>query len=270
MLLYNNTFLPVQDMKLAVTNRAFQYNDGFFETIMVVDGKLRFWLDHQARIREAALALQLDIPDYFWDGELEENLLQLAKQHKMVRFGRLKLKVWRSGDGLYTPQSNEIEWIATGEFFEPIPDTSIKVGICESVRTYKSPLSHFKGPHAPLYVLAGIEKRAKGFDDMLLLNAEGYVTELISSNIFWVKDDILYTPSLETGCVYGILRRNILRWTQQHGISAQETFAKPDELHQADVVFASNVTGIKGIARLAENSLQFEHQFLSRLKARLL
>lgn len=231
---------------------------------------MRFWRDHQARIREAATALQLTIPDYFWDGELEENLLQLAKQRNAVKFGRLKLKVWRAGAGLYTPQANEVEWLATAEAAQPLPDAGIKVGICENVRACFSPLSHFKGPHSPLYVLAGIEKQSRGLDDMLLLDAQGHVAELISSNIFWLKDSVLYTPALETGCVNGILRRNILRWFQQQGITVQETLSKPEKLLLAESVFAANVTGIRQINWLGENHIQTNHDWLQRLRNDLL
>ncbi|WP_299699544.1 aminotransferase class IV [uncultured Pontibacter sp.] len=256
-------------MKLPISNRAFQYNDGFFETIMVVDGRLCFWADHKDRMREAASALQLTIPEYFWDGELEDNLLQLVKQRNAVKLGRLKLKVWRAGAGLYTPQTNEIEWLATAEPTHPLPDAGIEIGVCHSVTTCLSPFSNFKGPQAPLYVLAGIERQTKGFDDLLLLNTDGHVAELISSNIFWMKGDVLVTSDLKTGCVNGILRRNIIRWCQQHNIVVQEVLAKPEELLEADSVFGANVTGIKRIASLKRTVLTHDGNLENRLKAAL-
>ncbi|MBF8962391.1 aminotransferase class IV [Pontibacter sp. FD36] len=256
-------------MKLPIHNRAFHYNDSFFETVMVVDGNLRFWRDHQARMREAAEALRLAIPAYFWNGELEDNLLYLARQHNSSKMGRLKLKVWRSGGGLYTPQTNEIEWLATAEPKQAIPEAGLIIGICQGVRTCYSSLSHFKGPHAPLYVLAGIEKQNKDFDDMLLLDAKGNVSELISSNIFWLKQGELFTPALETGCVNGILRRNILRWSQQQGIAVHQVIAKPEALLQAELVFASNVTGIRGIIKLENHTLPLDNERLQALKAGL-
>lgn len=270
MLLYNNHFLPEHELKLPLSNRAFQYNDGFFETIMIVDGRLRFWQDHQERTQEAASALQLAIPDYFWSGELEEKLLQLAVKQSANGSGRLKLKVWRTGAGLYTPQTNTIEWLAAVEPARSIPETGIKAGVSQTVRTVFSPLSHFKGPHAPLYVLAGIEKQASAFDDMLLLDAQGHVSELISSNIFWFKDDFLVTPALKTGCVNGIMRRNIIRWCQQQGIAVQETMSKQAALLQSDCVFAANVTGIKPLISLDSHSLPENHPMLHRLKKDLL
>ncbi len=217
-------------------------------------------------MREAAEALGLAIPAYFWNGELEDNLLHLARQHNSSKMGRLKLKVWRSGGGLYTPQTNEIEWLATAEPMQAIPEAGLIIGICQGVRTCYSSLSHFKGPHAPLYVLAGIEKQNMGLEDMLLLDAKGNVSELISSNIFWLKQGELFTPALETGCVNGILRRAILRWCQQQGIAVREVLAKPEELLQAEAVFAANVTGIRGIECLNEHRLEVNSEWLQSFK----
>jgi branched-subunit amino acid aminotransferase/4-amino-4-deoxychorismate lyase len=213
--------------------------------------------------------LKLAIPAYFWNGELEENLLQLAKQRNALKLGRLKLKVWRAGAGFYTPQTSDIEWLATAEITQLIPDAGTKLGICQSVKTYFSPLSHFKGPHAPLYVLAGMEKQASDFEDMLLLDAQGFVAELISSNIFWMNENVLVTPALETGCVNGILRRNIIRWCQQQGIVVHEKLAEPEELLHADSVFAGNVAGIKGLVSLDGHILHLNQDFETRLKLAL-
>ncbi|MBD1396161.1 aminotransferase class IV [Pontibacter sp. JH31] len=269
MLLYNNQFLPAQDLRIPLHNRAFQYNDSFFETIMVVDGRLRFWNEHKTRMREAALAMKISLPDYFWDEELEDNLLRLAKQRNATRRGRIKLKVWRAGEGLYTPQTRDAEWLATAEVHHPAPDAGVRIGICETVRISYSPFSHFKGPHAPFYVLASMEKQAKGFDDMLLLNVEGYMSELSSSNLFWLREGVLYTPHLETGCVNGILRRKILNWCHEQEFAVQQVQAKPDELLFASVVFGSNVTGIRSVLSLGNSALHVDHQFLNQLKARL-
>ncbi|EJF11640.1 4-amino-4-deoxychorismate lyase [Pontibacter sp. BAB1700] len=90
---------------------------------------------------------------------------------------------------------------------------------------------------------------------------------MISSNLFWLNDKgDLYTPALETGCVNGILRRNILRWSQQQGIAVREVLAKPEELLQAEAVFAANVTGIRGIEYLDENSLKVNSEWLQSFK----
>ena len=257
-------------MRLPLTNRSFQYNDGFFETIIVTNGRLRFLSDHLERMREAAQALKLELPANFFSGELEARLLQLAQGCGALALVRIKLKVWRAGAGLYTPQTNTIEWMATAQATTFSPVTPYHVGVSDSVRTCYSPLSHFKGPNAPLYVLAGVEKQERGFDDLLLLNRQQIVAELISSNIFWIRDNVLYTPALDTGCVNGILRRNIVRHCQVAGIRVREVYFPVDKVQQADAAFAANVTGLRPISSIGGIALNSGHPLISLLQDTLL
>lgn len=260
--------MPEEDVRLSLSNRAFQYNDGFFETIMMEGGRLRFWLDHQERMREAELALHLELPDCFWDGTLEQQLLELTQQNE-VSLGRLKLQVWRAGSGLYTPQTNQVEWLATVQQAAPAPEEPIHIGVCQSVRSIHSALSHVKGPQAPLYVLAGIEKQQKQQDDMLLLSLQGYVSELISSNIYWVKENVLYTPTLDTGCVNGVSRRNILRYCLEQHMEVRELQCAVGQLAEAEAVFASNVAGLRAIASIDAVPLPTQHPLISQIRKAL-
>lgn len=263
-ILYNNQQLPESELRLPLHDRAFQYNDGFFETAILQDGRIRFWHSHLERIGEAALALQLELPSYFFSGELEEKLLELARLQKAEKCGRLKLKVWRAGAGLYTPQTNQVNWLATTAPTTPAADKPLHLGICQHVRTAYTSLSHFKGPNAPLYVMAGLEKQEH--DDMLLLSQQGKVAELISSNIFWLKEGVLYTPELSTGCVNGILRRNILAWCSGKSIAVAQVQHNPEGLYFADAVFAANVTGIKVVASINGRELNQRNSFLEELR----
>ncbi|WP_299822306.1 aminotransferase class IV [uncultured Pontibacter sp.] len=266
MLLYNGDFILEKELSLPLSNRAFQYNDGFFETVVVVNGKLRFWGDHVARLHDAAKSMKLQLPSSFSEAAFEDKLLQLAEQNGAGKYGRLKLKIWRSGAGLYTPETSTVEWLATVAPTVPTSGKSISIGICQSIKTISSPLSHFKGPNAAIYVMAGVEKQQTNYNDMLLLNAQGMVAELISSNIFWLMDGKLFTPALDTGCVNGIVRRNIVRWCHSNSIKLQEAYFTPQRLLQAEAVFAANVTGIKSINSINGEAVSINERFIEQLR----
>ncbi|RDV16321.1 hypothetical protein DXT99_03700 [Pontibacter diazotrophicus] len=268
-LLYNNHLLQENELRLPLTNRAFQYNDGFFETIIIRQGRLSFWEDHILRMKEAATALQLSLPPYLTSPAIPEKLLNLAEQQQAMEHGRLKLKFWRAGAGIYTPETNQANWLATVQPATPVSNLPLQVGLCRQVRTQYSPLSHFKGPNAPLYIMAAIEKDNRNLNDILLLDLQNNVAEFISSNVFWVSDNIVYTPALETGCVNGIVRRNIMRWCRQNDLEVAEVLADVDQLYHADSVFSANVTGIKRIASIEEISLPTQHPLVDKLKNEL-
>ncbi|QCR21954.1 aminotransferase class IV [Pontibacter sp. SGAir0037] len=269
-ILFNGQLMAAEELRLSLSNRAFQYNDGFFETMIVKDGVIRFWQDHVERIQEATKVLRLQLPVEFTSiNLLENNLLRLAETHNAFANGRLKLKVWRGGAGLFTPETNAAEWLATVQATVPAKAVPVHMGVCQTVHTSYSPFSSFKGPHALLYVLAGTEKKETAFDDLLLLSCDGSMAELISSNLFWYWNNTLYTPALETGCVNGILRRNIIRYCKGEGIAVQEVKMKLNDLPANATVFAGNVTGIKLIHKLNNKDLTVSCTFVDKLQADL-
>nr|WP_255709836.1 aminotransferase class IV [Pontibacter harenae] len=266
-MLYNNQLLHEEELRLPITNRAFQYNDGFFETMIVQDGKIRFWQDHLGRMAKATHALKLQLSSGLENFEaLEEQLLQLATQNNCQNYGRLKLKVWRGGAGLFTPETNTTEWLATVQPATAPKHEPIHIGVAHSVHTSFSPFSHFKGPNSLLYVLAGTEKKETKYDDLLLLNDRKEASELISANLFWFKQGILYTPALDTGCVNGIVRRNILRWCKSEGISVKETYAEPPEIINAEAVFAGNIAGLRQVSKLQDAEMTTDATIVTTIR----
>lgn len=83
------------------------------------------------------------------------------------------------------------------------------------------------------------------------MTKEGYVAEGITSNLFWIRNGILYTPSVETGILNGITRRFILALAAQSGLEVREGLYKQENLLEADEVFITNsiqeIVAIKSI-----------------------
>lgn len=266
-ILYNGQILLEADFHLPYSNRAFQYSDGFFETLILENGKIRFWAEHLDRIREAAAVLSFDVEG---DGKtlssLPDQLLRLARLNLCSESARVKLKIWRSGAGLYTPQTDNVDWFATAHPFQTPSLAPIKIGVCETVRTIPSVFSSFKGINAPVYVLASLEKTAKDIDDLLLLDPNGNIAELTSSNIIWAKENALYTPALETGCLNGIIRRRVLAWARENQWELREGRYEFSNILEADLAFAGNVTGIRAIAQIEKEKVKIDPELLTKLR----
>jgi branched-subunit amino acid aminotransferase/4-amino-4-deoxychorismate lyase len=264
-LLYNGNLVPEADFALQVDNRAFQFNDGFFETVIIRDGEISFWQDHLNRINEAAKALYLQLPDLFNSEDFKSQILNLADLNQATETGRIKIKIWRAGAGLYTPLTDKVDWLITATTTNLGIPKALEIGICKNTYTNLSPISHFKGPNAPLYVLASREKNEEGYDDMLVLDKEGFVAELTSSNIFWLKNGTLYTSDLGTGCINGIIRRAIIRWCKHNNLAVKEVYTKVDALLLSDLLFASNVTGLKTIRSIDGKTIDNSSKLISQL-----
>ncbi|MFB9862029.1 aminotransferase class IV [Rufibacter immobilis] len=244
-LLYNGELISEEDVKIPLSNRAFQYGDGFFETILLEKGQVRLWAEHWARIEEAAAALYLSLPAGLSERELPQQILALAQQNQCTDLARVKFKIWRAGEGLYTPQTDTTEWLLTAQPTSPLAQTPLRVGICRTVHTIPSRFSSFKGINSPVYVLASREKMKRGLDDLILLDTKDNLAELTSSNLFWMKGNVLFSPSLETGCVHGVMRRHLLQWAAENNWEVREGLFTLEELQEAEALMAGNVTGLR-------------------------
>jgi branched-chain amino acid aminotransferase len=99
--------------------------------------------------------------------------------------------------------------------------------------------------------LARVEALNKGYDEAILLNSQGNVTEASAENIFIVKDNTLLTPPLSSGALNGITRDCILAIAKQSKISFEVRDISRDELYIADEVFLTGTAaGVKEVAEI--------------------
>jgi branched-chain amino acid aminotransferase len=248
MLLLNNNLLPAAALPLP--NRGLAFGDGFFETLVYRDQQLRLAADHAARMQQAAAALYLTLPPPLATAEdLAATLTRLAEANHLPA-ARLRLQVWRGGGGRYTPPTDAAEWLATAEPFVLDDSPIARVDFARETQSVYSPLSFCKGPQAWLYVRAAHERQQRGLDEIILCDAAGHVAEAGAAAIFWLKDGILYTPALASGCVAGVRRADVLRRAQALGIRCQEGLFSTTEILAADVVFTANVAAVRVVRQL--------------------
>ncbi|WP_020595327.1 aminotransferase class IV [Spirosoma panaciterrae] len=246
-LVYNSDVLSEIDFCLSANDRAFQYGDGLFETIRYENQRLWFWADHLQRLLAGMAALQLNQPEPHFAETVHQHIQTLLSVNKLTdQSARIKVQVWRQPGGLYTPARNQFNLLITTK---PGSSFSIsekaRVGIYEDFRLSGSPVSLFKTINSLPYVLAGLYKQQHRLDEVILLDTNGNLSECLASNLFWLKQQSLFTPSLETGCINGILRRQLLRLASPVGLTIQEGTFQPTALRQAEAIFCTNVMGIQ-------------------------
>ena len=250
-LVYNSDTLTEADFRVSAHDRAFQYGDGLFETIRYEQNKLWFWPDHYARLTTGLNALHLNLPAGTDESTINQSIMNLLIANKLTnRTARIKVQIWRQTGGLYTPMTNHANILITARPGSPFAITErVKVGIYETIRLTHSPYSSVKTLSSLPYVMAGIAKKERGLDDVILLNtsSENYLAECQASNLFWFDEGVLYTPAVETGCVNGIMRQHILRTAAAVGQPVDVGFHKIQALSRAEAVFCCNVNGIQWI-----------------------
>src|SRR5436190_12194491 len=104
---FNGQILPADSKLLAVSNRAFKYGDGLFESMRLMKGQLKFADLHADRLQRGMKALKIDGYSQMDTWFLKEMVEELAKRNK-VKHGRLRLTVYRDAEGLYAPSQNKM------------------------------------------------------------------------------------------------------------------------------------------------------------------
>lgn len=245
---FNGELLPANSKLIAVSNRAFRYGDGLFESMRLMKGQLKFADLHADRLQRGMKALKIDGYSQMDTWFLKEKVEQLAARNK-IKHGRLRLTVFRDAEGLYTPTQNkaayclEMQALDEPRFF--LNDKGLIMDIFTELPKPTNYLSNIKTCNSLIYVMASLFKAQNKLDDAFLLNQNGFLCEASSSNIFvWYKSH-LYTPALSEGCVEGVMRQVVIKLAKQSNIPFTEAQINPDILYEADEVFLTNA--VKGI-----------------------
>ncbi len=249
--LFNDQILNMTDFTVPLEDRAFQYGDGLFETIALVNGVPRYLQWHIERLSKGLSVLDIDLPKNLSWPVVKNTITTIISANSYPGDLRIKIQVWRNAGGLYQPQSSHANYLITcqsGDFSSP--SIRNKVSFSKNIRNHFSTISAFKSMSALKYVLAGVEMKKRSLDDIIILDVNGYISECLASNIFWIRDDQCFTSDVSTGCIDGIMRRFILEVLPTLKIPVQEGFWQPEELLNANAVFTSNASGIQHILQI--------------------
>jgi len=256
-LYYNGEFYSDDTALFSADNRAFRYGDSLFETIHTSGTQIQFLQEHIERLTLGMAQLNMEIPVNF-HSTIEKNIKRLITRNKSFLGTRIRLSVFRNSGGLYTPTTNSISYlIESSKLDEPkyfLNKKGLQIGLFDTYKKTSNSLSGFKTGNSLPFILAGLHKEEMKWDDCLLINERQNLVESVSSNLFVVKDGILFTPSVESGAVNGIMREQIIQIALNLGITVyDDCIMKPEQLKDADEIFLTNaITGIRWVVAYEE------------------
>lgn len=236
-----------------ILNRGFLFGDGLFETMVFLEGKIRFSQLHWERLKQGCGILGLDIftlTDIF---ELERLLAEKFGTNTDLR---VRWNVFRNGLGKYTPETDTISELLQIQAFKQPVKIKKTTYISDTIQVPSSNWSHCKTLNALIYVMANRERKQKGMDEVILLSTEGFVSEAGAANVFWLRNDRFYTPSLACNGIAGVGRKVILNRLKTLQIPIIVGAFKTDEILNADKIFTSNVTGISYLERIGDSAFE--------------
>jgi branched-subunit amino acid aminotransferase/4-amino-4-deoxychorismate lyase len=249
---HNGKIISANQPVLTFENRAFRYGDSIFESIRVANGKIKFLDQHIKRLIGGLRYLKMENRQEFSVNLIGKQIIELAQKNNIKTDARVRFTVFRSNGGLYTPETNSVSYLIEIERLEEkgyiLNKKGYAVDIYTDIKKGLNKLSNLKSGNALTYVLAGIYKTNHQLNDCILLNETGNIAEAISSNVFIVKEKVIFTPPLNEGCVDGIMRNHVIKIAKEFDMTVYETPIPPGFLNEADEVFLSNaINGIKWV-----------------------
>lgn len=242
---FNDEILAADTKVMSAANRAFKYGDGLFESMRLMKGKLNFPDQHADRLQRGMKALKMDGYSQMDAWFLKDRTEGLMIRNK-CKHGRIRLTVYREGEGLYTPAQNK-----TGFCMELQPmdepryyfnEKGLIMDVFTELGKPLNYLSNIKSCNSLVYVMAGLYKSQNRLDDVFIVNQNQLLCEAGSSNVFVFYKNHLYTPALSEGCVEGVMRQIVINIALQHQIPVTEAQINPEILYEADEVFLTNAT----------------------------
>ncbi|MGL5721193.1 MAG: aminotransferase class IV [Brevinema sp.] len=237
----NGEMFSLQDAKISVMDHGVLYGDGIFEGIRIYNGGI-FELDaHMDRLYNSAttVGFEIGIPK-------EEFIKEIITAAKATGFKNAYIRVTASVHAhidLATPKYgvNRVIILLDDDF---IPEEKYTKGtILVEVDRRRMPdvalPMRAKTVNYMNNILALREAQQKGGQDCVMLNTQGFVAETSASNIFGIKNGVIFTPALEAGILPGITRSIIIGLAKKAGYTVEERLFPIDELLAADEAFLS-------------------------------
>jgi len=238
---------------IGASNRSFLYGDGVFETIHAFGTQGRNLNLHLARLKRGMEILNIEIPAFLNESMLSKEITRLLNKNRIFGSARVRLTIYRKEGGKYIPENNSAGIvIETDSLEQKMYDLNSKgytIEIYQDIKKPINPLSSIKSCNSLHYILAGIFLKSINVNDCLLLNEHSRIAEAISSNVFIVKDDNIFTPAISEGCIPGIMREVIIKVAPTIGLKVNNQVAFPvQKLFDCDEVFLTNtITGIRWV-----------------------
>ncbi|MCH2230336.1 MAG: aminotransferase class IV [Crocinitomicaceae bacterium] len=245
----NDTIIANEGPIIHAGNRGYLYGDGVFESIRIIDGRAINLENHVKRMMEGSRKIMMRPPSFFELEFFEERINDLLAKSEITKGGKCRISLDRATGGTYRPVSNEIEYLIEvypikENLFE-LNQKGIELDLFTDLKKSRTSLSNFKTKNGLIYVMASIAATEKGLDDLLISNEIGGILESTAANLFVVSNGVLYTPSLDDGCLAGTMRMQIINLAIANGIKVYECSIMPQNLLVADEIFLTNA--IKGI-----------------------
>jgi len=250
----NGEILPRKHARLSFDNRAFRYGEAVVELMRSSGIRVPFYPEHFKRLTRALQVLGLSHAAAFSESSLLRSIELLIHRKKLFKINKITLTVWREDDPILLSHKTGIHYLIEAEALDEsqfmLNERGLIADIFPGAYKAKSYLSPFCTNDQSFKFQAKRYAEQSHFDACLLTNPEGNIVEEAEGNVFFVNGKTIYTPSVESGCVDGIIRNKVIEMAKEGGGIINEVKVIPMSfLREVEEIFITNdLYGIRWIA----------------------
>jgi len=247
---HNEELRPVEKVRWSPGQAGLICGWGLFTTARIVRGEAFAYERHWRRLEKDAALTRLPMA---YSGAKVRVLLQEVIRANQVKEGCARIYVvWNTvGSWKSDEKMPDVDLVITTADLPRNPEM-VRLSVREHGRHAASPLAGVKTISWLDSVWAAGEAQREGFDEVVLLNERGEVSECTAANIFAVKSEKVVTPPLSSGCLEGVTRGILMEIASEAATNVVEQTLRLEDLYDADEVFVTstnrNVIGVKEIA----------------------
>ena len=237
----NGELVEQENAKISVFDHAALYGDGVFEGIRAYNKRVFKLDEHIDRLYNSAKVIMLDIP--ITKAEMKKAIVHVCKANGIVDgyirpvvtrgVGNLGLAPWTCSNPTVFIIADSIQLYPKAVYEEGMAIISVATrrNSTESLNPMIKSLNYLNN------IMAKIEAKNAGMEEAILLNNEGHVAECTGDNIFYVRNNKLFTPPIVAGALPGITMSTVVELGEKLGYPTVEKFFSRGELYIADEAF---------------------------------
>lgn len=261
---HNDRILPMEQVRLSPGQAAVINGWGLFSTLRVYDGQPFAFERHWNRL--ANDARRIELPLEFSPDAVRAQMLELIAANQ-VRSGCVRIYFLHNKIGIWCSD----EPFPTVDLVMYTTDLPSRVGatrlsLFPNGRHAAHPLTGTKATSWLNNAWAVEQAHRRGFDDALLLNEHGNVSECTAANVFCVFGEEVATPPLTSGCLPGVTRQILLEIAPSAGVRIHERNFTFEEMKRAGEVFITSTTRqVQAISHVEDHAFAHAPRLTSRL-----
>ncbi len=246
--------------------RSLLYGEGLFETFRWKSQVPVFYESHINRMREGARFLGIPFPM----GEEIKDCLQRVLSDADISDAYVKIALLSKGSPVFVEEPEGYSLLFVVRQYRP-PKKPINVCVSSYRRNSKSPILCIKSLNYLENLIAKRVALSSGHDEAIYLNERNELAEGAVSNIFFIRGNVIYTPSHQCGLLPGITRGAIFQVVRELGVEIREGRYGLEELNDCDGVFITNsVIGAVAVSYIDGVSVRYDCEVFNMVDERLI